>query len=208
MSVGRLESNLLSQAVSGDRAALSRALLLHYDGLRSHIAGRISGDLKRLVDADDILHQTMVRAAQGIGRFEPRHEGAFRGWLKTIADNLIKDAQKRKRRERRAVAQDGPPRGAGQNSSWAALVERIAGDVDSPSVNTQQQDNVRRLRAALAALPDEHREIIERYYLQGESLAEIAQAMGGAKGAIRAKCYRARKRLRELMGRSSLYFSG
>lgn len=208
MSVGRLESNLLSQAAGGDRAALSQALLLHYDSLRGHIAGRISGELKRLVDADDILHQTMVRAAQGIGRFEPRHEGAFRGWLKTIADNLIKDAQKRKRRERRAVAQDDPPPGAGQNSSWAALVERIAGDVDSPSVNTQQKDNVRRLRAALAALPDEHREIIERYYLQGESLAEIAQALGAAKGAIRAKCYRARKRLRELMGRSSLYFSG
>lgn len=207
MSAGRLESNLLSQAVGGDRAALSQALLLHYDSLRGHIAGRISGELKRLVDADDILHQTMVRAAQGIGRFEPRHEGAFRGWLKTIADNLIKDAQKRKRRERRA-AQGDPPPGTGQNSSWAALVERIAGDVDSPSVNTQQKDNVRRLRAALAALPDEHREIIERYYLHGESLAEIAQALGAAKGAIRAKCYRARKRLRELMGRSSLYFSG
>ena len=183
---------------------MSQVLLLHYDGLQEHIAFRLSGDLERLVAADDILHQTMVQAAQGIGRFEPRHEGAFLGWLKTIANNLIRDTQRKKRRERRAVAQDGQDQG----SSWADLVERIAGEGSTPSVKTQQHDNARRLRAALAALPDEYRQVIERYYLQDESLDEIAEALGGTKGSIRAMCYRARKRLRELMGRSSMYFSG
>ena len=65
----------------------------------------------------------------------------------------------------------------------------------------------RRLRAALAALPQDHRQVIERYYLLDQSLEEIAQATGGTKGSVRAMCYRARKRLRELMGRSSMYFS-
>ncbi len=204
MSVGHVESDLLLQAVSGDRASLSQVLLLHYDSLQSHIAGRISGDLRRLVDADDVLHQTFVRAAQGIGRFRPRHKGAFRAWLNTIADNLVRDIAKRKRRERRVADQQRP----GQDGSWAALVERIAGDGTSPSVGTQRSENARRLRVALAALPDAYREVIERYYLQDQSLAQIAEAMGGTKGSIRAMCYRARKRLRELMGQSSLYFSG
>jgi RNA polymerase sigma-70 factor (ECF subfamily) len=204
MSLERSESDLIRQAVGGDRAALSHLLLMHHAGLHRHVARRICGDLRRLVTADDVLHQTFVRAAQGIGRFEPRHEGAFRGWLTTIADNLIRDAEKRKRRERRAWAQPGPD----PKSSWAALVEKIAGDGSSPSVRTQRRENSRRLRAALAVLPEDHREVIERYYLQEQSLAEIAEAMGGSKGSIRAVCYRARKRLRELMGRSSLYFSG
>ncbi len=203
MSVGNLESELLHQAVAGDRAALSQVLLLHYDSLQRHIGRRISGDLKHLVSADDILHQTMVRAAQAIDKFEPRHEGAFLGWLKTIAGNLIRDAQKKKSRERRAPAQDAH----NQGSSWAAMVEKVAGDGSTPSVKTQQHDNARRLRAAVAALPDEYRQVIERYYLQDQSLDEIAQALGGTKGSIRAMCYRARKRLRELMGRSSMYFS-
>jgi RNA polymerase sigma-70 factor (ECF subfamily) len=198
---------LLPQAVKGDRASLSQVLLLHYDGLRRHIARRISGDLERLVAADDILHQTMVRAAQGIGRYQPRHEGAFRGWLTKIADNLIKDAQRRKRRERRAAFPDGPGHAPVQNSSWAALVEKIAGDGSTPSVKTQRSDNARRLRVALAALPDDYRQVVERFYLQDQSLAEIADALGSTKGSVRAICYRARKRLRELMGRSSLYFS-
>ena len=208
MSSGYLESELLQRAVDGDRASLAQVLLIHYGSLRRHVGRRISGDLERLVDVEDVLHQTMVRAAGAIGRFEPRQEGAFRAWLKTIADNLIKDAQKKKRRERRAGAPDGPPRDAGQDSSWAALVERIAGDGSTPSVKTQRRENARRLRVALAALPDAYREVIERHYLREQSLARIAEDMGVSKGAIRSTCYRARKRLRELMGQSSMYFSG
>jgi RNA polymerase sigma-70 factor (ECF subfamily) len=208
MSVAHVESDLLRQAVRGDRTSLSQVLLLHYDSLQGHVAGRISGDLKRLVDAEDILHQTFVRAARGIGSFQPRHERAFRAWLKAIADNLIKDIRKRRRRERRVADREGPGRAPGQDSSWAGLVERIAGDGTSPSTRTQQSENARRLRVALAALPDGYREVIERHYLQDQSLAQIADAMGGTKGSIRAMCYRARKRLRELMGQSSLYFSG
>jgi RNA polymerase sigma-70 factor (ECF subfamily) len=208
MSIGHLESDLLRQAVRGDRASLSQVLLLHYDGLGRHIARRISAELEPLVVADDILHQTLVRAAQGIGRYEPRQEGAFRAWLTTIADNLIRDARKRNRRERRAGPEQGKGGAAGQTGSWAALVERIAGDGTSPSVGTQRRENARRVRAALAALPAEYRDVIERHYLMEQSLDEIAGTKGTTKGAIRALCYRARKRLRELMGQSSLYFSG
>lgn len=203
MSVAHLESELLLQAGEGDRTAMSQVLLLHYDSLQLHIARRISGDLEHLVAADDILQQTMIQAAQGIRRFKPRHEGAFLAWLKTIADNLIRDMQRKKRRERRAPSHDGRDQG----SSWAALVEKIAGDGSTPSVKTQQFDNARRLRVALSALPDEYRRVIERYYLEEQSLDEIARSLGCTKGSVRAMCYRARKRLRELMGRSSMYFS-
>ena len=110
----------------------------------------------------------------------------------------------------RNVASDvrGVQDGQDQGSSWAAMVERIAGEGSTPSIKTQRHDNARRLRSALAALPDEYRQVVERYYLQDQSLDEIAKAMGATKGSVRAMCYRARKQLRELMGRSSMYFSG
>ncbi|OHB76868.1 MAG: hypothetical protein A2W31_13575 [Planctomycetes bacterium RBG_16_64_10] len=208
MSFGQLESDLLRQAISGDRAALAQVLLLHYGNLQSHLAGRVSGDLERWVTADDILHQTFVHAAQGIGRYQPRQPGAFRAWLITIADNLIRDVKRRKRRARSVDLPPGRRPPSGLNSSWAALVERMAGDGTSPSVQTQRRENAQRLRVALAALPEDDRQLIERYYLQDQSLAQIAQTMGQTKGSIRAACYRARKRLRMLMGRSSWYFSG
>ena len=98
------ELSLIERAVAGDRVALSQLLLLHFNALHQHVESRISHRLQGLMRADDVLQQTFVRAAQAIGTFELRHAGAFRGWLRTIADNLVRDAEKRRRRERRFPA--------------------------------------------------------------------------------------------------------
>ncbi len=201
------EQDLIHQAVAGDRAALSQLLLLHYDGLKRRLAGRIPAELQGLLRPEDLLHQTLVRVAQAIGSYEPRHAGAFRGWLDTIADNLLKDAAKRRRRERRAADLPAGPR-APDESSMAAMVERIAKDSSTPVGQAQRRESIRLMQAALAALPAEQREVVERYYLQGQSYEQIAAETGRTKDAIRGIGYRARKNLREIMGRSSLYFSG
>ncbi len=104
MSTVENESQLIDEAIAGDRASLAQLLLLHYDSLLRHVAGRISRELQGLLRAEDILQQCFVRAANSIGSFENRHAGAFRGWLRTIADNLLRDAEKRRRRERREGA--------------------------------------------------------------------------------------------------------
>ena len=201
------ELALVRQAVAGDRAALSQLLLLHYDGLLRRLSGRIPVELQGLLRPEDLLHQTLVRAAQSIGSFEARHAGAFRGWLDTIADNLLKDAAKRRRRERRA-ADPRPGERAPDESSMAAMVERIAKDSSTPVGQAQRRESLRRMQAALAALPAEQRDVVERYYLQGQTYEQIAAATGRTKDAVRGIGFRARKNLREIMGRSSLYFSG
>jgi len=201
------ELALVRQAVAGDRAALSQLLLLHYDGLLRRLSGRIPVELQGLLRPEDLLHQTLVRAAQSIGSFEARHAGAFRGWLDTIADNLLKDAVKRRRRERRAA--DSPvDNRAPDESSMAAMVERIAKDSSTPAGQAQRRESIRRMQAALAALPADQRDVVERYYLHGQSYERIAIETGRTKDAVRGIGYRARKNLREIMGRSSLYFSG
>ena len=207
MSQDPSELDLIPLAVAGDRAALSQLLLLHYDGLSRHLAGRITPELQGLLRPEDLLHQTLVRAAQAIGGFELRHAGAFRGWLETIADNLLRDAAKRRRRERRAADPLAGGR-APDDSSMAAMVDRIAKDSSTPVGQSQRREAIRRMQAALASLPGEQREVVERYYLQGQSYEQIAAATGRTKDAVRGIGYRARKSLREIMGRSSLYFSG
>lgn len=198
------ESDLIHRAIEGDRASLSQLLLIHYDGLRRHIAARISKELQGVLRPDDVLQQTFVRVAQTIGKFQLRHKRAFRGWLETIAENIVKDAAKRRRRERRAVHRPS----AGDDSSVAAVIERVAADCTTPGRRVQRNESIRRMRAAIATLPDDQREVVERYYMYGQSYEQIAEAVGRSKDAIRGVCYRARKNLRAMMGRSSLYFSG
>jgi RNA polymerase sigma-70 factor (ECF subfamily) len=207
MSQEPSEVDWVGRAIGGDRAALSQLLLTHYDALRGHIARRIPAELQGLVRAEDVLHQTFVRAAQSLDGFQVRPEGSFRAWLQTIAENLLKDAAKRRRRERRSPDARRPGTGS-DDSSVAGLVERLAHDSSTPVGHAQRQENIRRVLAALAALPDEQRAVLERHYLQDQPLDEIAAALGRTKDAIRGICYRARRNLRDIMGRSSLYFSG
>jgi RNA polymerase sigma-70 factor, ECF subfamily len=208
MTTSDLELDLVLRAQSGDRAARAQLFLLHYDVLERHIARRLSRPLERLVRPEDVLHQTLVRAAQAMGRYEARHAGAFRAWLKTIADNLIKNMEKRQQRERLAEGRGADGEAVGRSGSWKALIERVAGDATSPSTGGQRRENARRVQAALAVLPQQERDIVRRYYLEGESLERIAEQLGCTKAAVRGMCYRARRRLRELMGGSSLYFGG
>ncbi len=202
------QATLINQAAAGDRAALSHLLLLHHDRLKQHISRRITADLQGVIGADDVLNQTFVRVAGAIRTFQPRHEGAFRAWLETIATNLVKDAAKRRRRERRAPQRRQRTGSPGDDSSMAIVINGIAGDSTTPGGRVQRRENIRQMRAALATLPQDQREVIHRYYLQGESHEQIALAMGRTKDSIRGLCFRARRNLRALMGRSSLYFSG
>ena len=207
MSPPASDNDRLQQAIDGDRAALSSLLLEHYDGLHRHITARISNQLQGLVRADDILQQTFVRVAQRISTFEPHHDGAFRAWLKTIAENLLRDAEKRRRRERRAPSEIGAGPLSNQGGR-AGRMDRLAGDVSTPAKRVQRRDSIVHMKAAMRQLPREQREVIRRRYLLGQSLDEIANALGCSKDAARGMCYRARQRLRTHMGRTSLYFSG
>lgn len=198
MSTGESESQLICAAIDGDRASLAQLLLMHYDALRLHVDRRISPEIQGIVRAEDILQQTFMRATQAIATFENRHEGAFRAWLKTIANNLVRDANKRRRRERR----EGP----GESSSSPRL-NRLTGTITSPSRRAAHGENVRSMQAAMIQLPEDQQEVLRRRYLLGQSLDQIAVATGRSKDGVRGLCFRARKNLRSVMGRSSLYFS-
>ena len=136
-----------------------------------------------------------------------RHPDAFRSWLRTIADNLVRDAEKRRRRERRFPAFRRPAASGEAEGSTPEAMDQLAGSMTSPSGRVQRREAVRHLQAALAELPEDQREVLRRRYLLGQSLDEIAKATGRTRGAVRGLCFRGRQNLRSVMGQSSLYFS-
>jgi RNA polymerase sigma-70 factor (ECF subfamily) len=198
-----LESDLIRAAAAGDRVALSQLLLLHYNELERHVIQRLASEQAGVLLPEDVIQETFYRAARALPQFEGRYVGSFCPWLKTVASNMIKDALKRRRRERRAA---NPTAGHDEDGplSW---VSQLADDATSPSRSVVRHDNVGQLQAAMAGLPSEQREVIRRYYILDESFEQIASAMDRSKDAIRGICYRAKKNLRFIMGHSSKYFS-
>jgi RNA polymerase sigma factor (sigma-70 family) len=75
-------------------------------------------------------------------------------------------------------------------------LEQSLSPLDGPDSELEKRALIRRTLVGLAALPEAQREALLRAAVDGESGAEIAQALGVSEGAVRQLLYRARTSLR------------
>jgi RNA polymerase sigma-70 factor (ECF subfamily) len=86
------------------------------------------------------------------------------------------------------------------DQSSARLEAWLAADQSSPSVRAERHEELFRLAAALAALPEDQRRAVELHHIQERPLAEVAAELGRSKGAVAQLLFRGLKKLRELLG--------
>jgi RNA polymerase sigma-70 factor (ECF subfamily) len=201
-------TELIERAVRGERAALERLLLDHFTPLAAHVSRRMPPSLQSLVGVEDVVQSTLTNVFQSIGQYEVRDDATFLSWMLAIADNQLRDAvraQKRKKRGGdRIRVQDVP---AEEQSREVQLLNVLIGPDHTPSRSAARREGMQAIRVALAGLPDEYRRAIELRYFDGYSLEETAILMGRTTGAVRGLVDRARRQLREALGRASHYLS-
>jgi RNA polymerase sigma-70 factor (ECF subfamily) len=129
-------------------------------------------------DADDLVQETLIKAWSHRDRFEPGTN--LRAWLFTILRNTYYTAVVRRRREVRD-----------EDGKYAATLS--AGPTQDWSLA------MRALQAALARLPDEHREALILVGAAGLTYEEAADICGCALGTIKSRVNRARARLLKIM---------
>ncbi len=101
----------------------------------------------------------------------------------------MRDAEKRRRRERRIPAFLAARGGRGNAGHGSGRIGAIAGPVTSPSRRVERTEAVRTMETALAGLPEDQREVLgERRYLLGAIFDQIAAATGRTRGAVRGSC--------------------
>jgi RNA polymerase sigma-70 factor (ECF subfamily) len=150
------------------------------------IAPRLLGFLRRstrdAAQCDDLLQLTMVRLHAARDRYRP---GApVWPWLFTIAARVRIDELRKQHRRPQAGAVD---------------VDHIEAD-DSPAhggAALDQSDRDQRVRAALDALPESHRVVIQLHRFEGLTFPQIGEALGITAGAARIRAFRAYALLRE-----------
>jgi RNA polymerase sigma-70 factor (ECF subfamily) len=194
-------------AVQGDRTALDKLLLHHFDELMAHITARLPDQLRPVVNVDDLLQETFLRAIRGVRKFEVRDADAFGGWLKVIAERQIQTAVTlRMARKRSGRLRKRAVRTSKSTSSIAQLVDVLSDQHDTPQRAVQREEAVRALHVTLAGLPDSQRDAIRLHHLEGMSVEETASALNRTQGAVRGLLQRARLSLRLAMGQSSKWF--
>jgi RNA polymerase sigma-70 factor (ECF subfamily) len=201
-------AELVGRAVRGERAALERLLLDHYAPLATHVVQRMPTTLHSVVGVEDIVQSTFTNVFQSIGQFEPREDASFLAWILAIADNQLRDAvraQKRKKRGGDRARVEMVP--AEEQSREVQLLDILVGPDHTPSRSAARREGMQAVRAALAELPEEYRRAIELRYFEGCSIEETAVLMGRTTGAVRGLVDRARRQIRESLGRASHYLS-
>lgn len=83
-------------------------------------------------------------------------------------------------------------------------LEVVPADSASPAHEAEAADDARQLREAVAALPDEHRLVIELRFFAGASLEEIAVELSCPLGTVKSRLHHGLEKLRNSAVRLNL----
>ena len=173
------EEQLLAAAQQFDAVALGE-LYDRYEAKIYHYIYRRCGEQ---VVAEDLTAQVFLKMLESIRDGKSWHS-SFSGWLYRIAHNLVIDHYRRRDRQPSVNIDDASP---------------AASDVEDPVATAEMNIDAERLRAAIRCLTEEQAEVVTLRFLEGYSIAEVADMVGRSEGAIKALQYRAVAALRSLL---------
>lgn len=201
-------ADAVQRAIAGDVAALTLLLTTHRRGVRDYVAGKIPSNLRGALDADDLVQDAYAEVFRHIGSFEPREADSFGRWVRTIALRKLRDAIKMRGADKHGGAKVQVHAAApGIGDSVIMLLDLMAGDEKSPSRCAAGTEAVDAVRVAMAMLPEDYQQAVSLVYLQGLTVKEAASGMNRTERAVHNLCYKAKSRLRELLGTESRFLS-
>lgn len=169
---------LVADAKAGDAEAFAALFDLYHVRLYRYIANRV----QRPADAEDLTQAVFVKVLEALPRYEARGV-PFGGWLFRLARNVVIDFL-RTRREHPGL--DG-------------AIDRPSA-LRGPDEEAVTRSDIEAMRAALAALTEEQREVVSLRFFAGLTTREVAIAMNRQEGTVRGLQFRAIAALRRTMG--------
>ncbi|MGR4889957.1 RNA polymerase sigma factor [Sphingopyxis sp. LARHCG72] len=182
----------LSRCSDGELAALARTG--RQDVYREFLA-RYKAPVFRLIrsniaDADeamDLTQETFVAGFAALARYDG--ERPFRTWISRIAINKCRDWARR-RAVRSFFARALPLESA----------HDVASEGPTPDVEAGDRAELARVRAAMGELPHNLREVLVLRGVEDLSQSEAAEILKVSEKTIETRLYRARAKLRVLLG--------
>lgn len=129
--------------------------------------------------SEDVTAATFAKAIEELPRFEWRGV-PYSAWLYRVASNLVA------RNKRRA--------------GWLELDSRLASDDAGPLESIEGMERAEAVRAAVAHLPDDQRQVVVLRFAGDLRNREIAQIMDRSDGAVKLLTFRALTSLRKRLG--------
>jgi len=158
--------HLLNRYKQGDSGA-GEELAVRYDNrLRRYVRVRMNGRLRQVMDSQEAVQDAFAELLGNLPQFEYRGKDSLYAYLRTIAENKLRQAVRRTER-----------RGAQKGEDAEELLTLVPDDEQGP----EDQASYREVQAILddvaSQLSEKRRNVIlHRFYLEG-SWKEVAEAL-------------------------------
>ena len=181
------DQQLLNSYLSGDQSAISQLIEKH----RRRVTDYIRMLVKDRDVADDIFQDTFIKVIPTIDSGRYVENGRFLSWVLRIAHNQVID-------HFRQLKQSGKVNESDAGFDILNTLRFSERTVEDDIVDGQISEQI---RAMVAELPDEQREVVMMRYYSGLSFKEIAETTGvginTALGRMRYALLNLRKMMRE-----------
>jgi RNA polymerase sigma-70 factor (ECF subfamily) len=178
---GPTQKELIQNVAVGDQQALASL----YDATNRAVYGLLLRILSDACEAEEVLLDVYTQAWRQAASFDAGR-GSPMAWLTTIARSRAIDRLRRGRAAR-------------EHTEPLETVARTAASGDDVEGGVRESETRAVVRAALAELSPEQREVIEMAYYGGYSHSEIAAAKGLPLGTVKTRTRLGMMRLRELL---------
>ena len=138
-------------------------------------------------DAQDATQDTYLTLARKLHQF--RHDSALSTWIYRVATNACNDLGRRYARRPQTPVADVADAAASDAGSEATVDDELAG-----------LELAHEIQQALLQLDELSRTLIVLCSIEGQSYAEVSEALDLPVGTIKSRVFRARARLAELLG--------
>jgi RNA polymerase sigma-70 factor (ECF subfamily) len=135
-------------------------------------------------DAEDVMHESLIKILKGLEKFNPRFSGSFEVWIRRITVNTSINFLREKMKAQKL-------------NSQATYDEIIVEDEGNDQFSLPEQLEPVTVIQLIGDLPDGYRTVLNLYVFENYSHKEIAAELGISENTSKSQLSKARALLRK-----------
>jgi RNA polymerase sigma-70 factor (ECF subfamily) len=201
MNDSRAESQDLSARLKGgDKQAVAELFSRHRERLWRTVNFRLDRRLAGRVDADDVLQEAYLDAAQRVRHYAEASMSPF-VWVRMIVAQTMIDVHRRHLGvQKRDANREKSIQGGGYSQTTAvSLAAQLLGHFTSPSHALMRGEMAQQLEAALETMDPIDQEVLALRHFEELTNSEVAEVLGIQQKAASIRYVRAIARLKDIL---------
>ncbi|HEU5114666.1 MAG TPA: sigma-70 family RNA polymerase sigma factor [Candidatus Paceibacterota bacterium] len=190
------DKELVARFKSGDESAFTEIYSRHF-GRLSSIAYRL---LQNRTEAEDIAQDALIRAHRGLHRF--RGDSSLTTWLHHIVTNLAHNRYHYNRRRKRHASISIDEAVACDETGRKTVADLLACSERTPDQVIAFDEFSTAVKSCMERLKPEHRRMLIERNVKKRSYTEISENTGITLGTVKSQLARARRNLKNHLGKA------